>query len=200
MFKKITKLTLAAITSLFVTTACTDYSSPTDVVKKANYIQNYKNFSQVAHYYTQDFTLQARNGADYNQEKLRAISQRATMFPEDKTAARATVKTLLMDTFDLTPEQLETHYSKSPDAMLTMENLLLEIAQDKVVLSEKKASSFNVLKEATKGETSTVIAEYKEYAFNAEKEIVESVTIEVSFTLKKIENEWKIIKAIERKK
>lgn len=200
MFKKITKLALAAIASVFVTTACTDESTPTEIIQKANYIKHYKEFHKVMDHYSDDFVLRARNGVDYNQEKLRAISQRATLLPQDKVAARATIKTILMDTFEVTPEQLDAHYAKAPDTMLKMEELLIEISAGKAALAEKKANSFKILHEATKGETSTVIAEYKEFTYNSNKEIVESATVEVTFTLNEIDDEWKIVRAAETKK
>lgn len=200
MFKKIVMIAVTAIAGMIFTTGCTEESSPTKIVQSANHIKNFKDFESTASHYAADFKLKSAIGTSYSREKLRLISQQVTLLPSSKLEANAAAKAILMDTYDLTQEQLNNHAAAAPEAMDKLGDLLLEIGKGKRQLIEKRAESFKILHEATKGETSTVVAEYKEYSFNEKKEIVERGTYEITYTLKKIDNTWKITEAVETKK
>ena len=200
MFKKIVMIAFAAVASMMFTIGCTEESSPTKIVQSANHIKNFKDFESTASHYTADFKLKSAIGTSYSREKLRLISQQVTLLPSSKLEANAAAKAILMDTYDLTQEQLNNHAAAAPEAMDKLGDLLLEIGKGKRQLIEKRAESFKILHEATQGETSTVVAEYKEYTYNQENEIVEKATYEITYTLKKINSEWQITEAVETRK
>lgn len=199
MFKKIVMIAVTAIAGMIFTTGCLE-ESPTQVVKQANHIQNFKIFNTTARHYAPDFNMHTVNGKIWSYQNLLFNSQQVTLLPQDKTAARAAAKTILMETYGLTLEQLSEHAAATPEALDKMSDLLLEIGKGKRQLIEKRAESFKILHEATQGETSTVVAEYKEYTYNQENEIVEKATYEITYTLKKINSEWQITEAVETRK
>ena len=67
--------------------------------------------------------------------------------------------------------------------------------------SKKVKKSFKVIKEEVNGDTATVTAKYTD--FNPDEktgELKEDGKIEIVYTLKKIDNTWKISKVVESKK
>lgn len=213
MFKKLTTLAVAAVAGIMLLAGCAPKESPTEVVQKANFYQNHKNFESVKHYYTADFVGKETDEGktiEYNFDELKSLCEIVTCmtspdFSLEKFFALIKDNKKIVAKMESSTEEID-----QMSQLLSMmsaekkQQLNAEFQQEFIKPTQeaiqKTAASFKVIEEKVDGDTATVTAEADSYDVNDEGKVFKDGKIKIVYTLKKIDNEWKITKTVETEK
>lgn len=209
MFKKLTTLAVAAVAGIMLLTGCGPKESPTEVVQKADFYQNYKNFESVEHYYTADF-VEKDGSTSYNLSELKVMCKflkcmTSTNFSFEEFFALIKDNKNIAESLEIPTEEIdEIGQLLSMMSAEQKQQLNAEFQQEFIKPTQeaiqKTAASFKVIEEKVDGDTATVTAEADSYDVNDEGKVFKDGKIKIVYTLKKIDNEWKITKAVETEK
>ena len=217
MLKKLAFFVLAAMAGIMFITGCTK-ESPKEVVSKANMMQNH-DFEAIKGYYTEDFMASVEESLTntvclfdlptlegimkfIHAHNLKAIDFYKIMANNKVLAEFYGGRGDYYDAKQILKKY--EHWSEEEKALLE-EQQREDIREFQEVFKGCRfacAGTYKIIDEDIDGDTATVTAEYQGYNISVDDDTVKKVKKVVAkhrivYTLKKIDNEWKITKAVD---
>ena len=211
MLKKLAFFVLAAMAGIMFITGCTK-ESPKEVVSKANMMQNH-DFEAIKGYYTEDFTMTIEESLTdtvrlfdlptlegimkfIHTENLKIIDFGKLMannkgFCDIIGVSQDEAKQMLKQ-YELLSEEKKALLEEQHSAKLK------ELQKGFKGCNSACAGTYKIIDEDIHGDTATVTAEYQGYNISNDFTVKKVVAKhQIVYTLKKIDNEWKITSAVD---
>ena len=212
MFKKIVMFAVTAAAGIMLLTGCSPKETPTQVVEKVNTISIFEDYDSLKDNLTDDVVWKDEQGKKHDKDDIKAMSKFLKFFEKDDltflefaklTQDKNVQKALDFNDADIEEnEEIIANWDNIPaEEKESMNSVIKQMAKVFREGSKKVKKSFKVIKEEVNGDTATVTAKYTD--FNPDEktgELKEDGKIEIVYTLKKIDNTWKISKVVESKK
>lgn len=227
MFKKIVMFAVTAAAGIMLLTGCSEKTTeknqeqqtqklnpgtPTQVVEKVNTISILEDYNSLKDNLTDDVVWKDAQGKQHDKDDIKAMSKFLKFFEKDDLTYLEFAKLLTNKDLQKALDSDDADIEENEEIIANWDNIPAETKElmnsgikqlAKVIREEskKEKKSFMVIKEEVNGNTATVTAEYTD--FNPDEktgEFKEDGKIEIVYTLKKIDNTWKISKVVEDKK
>ncbi len=227
MFKKIAMFAVTAAAGIMLLTGCSEKTpeknqeqqtqklnpgTPVQVVEEVNTVSIIENYDALKDYLVDDIVWKDAQGKQHDKDALELMSKVTQFSKKDNPTFLEFAK--LVQNKDLQKamggndsdtevfREMIANWDNIPaETKAQLNNGAKQLA--KVIREgfEKEKKSFKVIKEEVDGDTATVTAERTNFKLNKKTgKFEEKGKIEVVFTLKKIDNTWKISKVMESKK
>lgn len=227
MFKKIVMFAVTAAAGVMLLTGCSEKTpeknqeqqtqklnpgTPVQVVEKVNTVSIIEDYDALKDYLVDDIVWKDAQGKQHDKDDIKAMSKFMKFCEKDDLTYLEFAK--LVQNKDLQKamggndsdtevfRKIIADWDNIPaETKAQLNNAIKQMAKVFREGSKKVKKSFMIIKEEVNGNTATVTAERIDFELNKKTgKFEEKGKIEIVFTLKKIDNTWKISKVMESKK